>query len=65
MALVVQAVVFGFVHAYQGPAGILGTTINGLIYGGLTLAARGSIWPAALAHGSSNTIGIMELYLSG
>jgi len=65
VALVVQAVVFGFIHAYQGPAGILGTTINGLIYGGLTLAARGSIWPAALAHGSSNTIGIMELYLSG
>lgn len=65
VALIAQAVVFGVVHAYQGPAGMLGASINGLIYGGLTLAARGSIWPAALAHGSSNTIGIMELYLSG
>ena len=65
VALIFQAVVFGLVHAYQGPAGISGAAINGLIFGGLTLAARGSIWPAAIAHGSSNTIGIMELYLSG
>ena len=35
----------------------------GLIFGAITLAARGSIWPAAVAHGSSNSIGIMELYL--
>ena len=62
VALIAQAVVFGLIHAYQGPAGILDTSINGLIFGGLTLAARGSIWPAAIAHGSSNTIGIMALY---
>jgi len=65
IALIVQAIVFGIVHAYQGPAGIVGTGINGLIFGGLTLVARGSIWPAAIAHGSNNTIGIFELYLSG
>ncbi len=64
IALVVQAVLFGFIHAYQGPAGVIGAGINGLVFGGLTLAARGSIWPAALAHGSSNTIGILSLYLS-
>jgi len=62
VALIVQAVVFGLVHIYQGPAGIFGAAINGLIFGGLTLAARGSIWPAAIAHGSSNSIGIMQLY---
>ena len=65
VALVAQAVVFGLVHAYQGPAGIVGTGINALIFGGLTLAARGSIWPAAIAHGSNNSIGIVALYLSG
>ena len=65
VALVVQAVVFGLVHIYQGPAGILGTAINGLIFGGLTLAARGSIWPAAIAHGANNSIGIMEMYWGG
>lgn len=65
IALVVQAIVFGLVHAYQGPVGIISSGINGLIFGGLTLAARGSIWPAAIAHGSSNTIGILGLYLAG
>lgn len=65
VALIVQAVVFGLVHAYQGPAGIAGTTINGLVFGGLTLAARGSIWPAAMAHGLGNTLGIVEVYLAG
>lgn len=62
VAMVVQTVVFGLVHMYQGPAGIFGSMLNGLIFGGLTLAARGSIWPAALAHGSNNTIGILELF---
>ena len=65
IALIAQAVLFGLVHAYQGPAGVVGAGINGLIFGGLTLAARGSIWPAALAHGASNTIGIVGLYLAG
>lgn len=65
IALLAQAIVFGLVHAYQGPAGIAGTLINGLILGGLVLIARGSIWPAALAHGLSNTIGILQLYSAG
>ncbi len=62
IALVLQAIVFGLIHSYQGPTGIAGSAINGLVYGGLTLAARGSIWPAAIAHGLNNTIGIMEVY---
>jgi membrane protease YdiL (CAAX protease family) len=65
VALIAQAVIFGLVHAYQGPAGIVGTSINGLVYGGLTLAAPGSIWPAAIAHGLSNTVGIVQVYLEG
>ena len=65
IALIAQACLFGLVHAYQGPAGIVGAGINGLIFGGLTLAARGSIWPAALAHGTSNTVGIVGLYMAG
>jgi hypothetical protein len=64
-ALVIQALVFGLVHLYQGPAGVAATAINGLVYGGVVLAARGSIWPAAIAHGGANTIGILRLYLSG
>jgi len=62
IALILQAIVFGLIHSYQGPAGIASSAISGLVYGGLTLAARGSIWPAAIAHGLNNTIGIMGVY---
>lgn len=62
IALIAQAVIFGLVHAYQGPAGIAGTVTSGLIYGALTLTARGSIWPAALAHGLNNSIGLLSIY---
>jgi membrane protease YdiL (CAAX protease family) len=61
-ALVLQAVMFGLVHAYQGPTGIVGSTISGLVFGAVTMAGRWSIWPAAFAHGTNNTFGIIELY---
>ena len=63
IALVAQAVIFGLVHSYQGPAGIASTTVSGLVFGALVLLGRGSIWPAALAHGGNNSIGIVRLYL--
>lgn len=65
IALVAQATIFGLVHAYQGPAGVAGTISSGLIFGALTLAARGSIWPPALAHGLNNTIGLLAIYEGG
>jgi membrane protease YdiL (CAAX protease family) len=64
-ALLLQAIVFGLVHLYQGPAGVAGATVNGLFFGAVVLVARGSIWPAALAHGGSNTLSILELYAGG
>ncbi len=61
-ALLLQAVLFGLVHAYQGPTGIIGASISGLIFGTVVLLARWSIWPAAVVHGTNNTFGIIELY---
>ena len=62
-ALALQAIVFGLVHAYQGPVGVAGTVTSGLVYGSLALLARGSIWPPALAHGMNNSIGLIAIYL--
>lgn len=63
LALFLQAAVFGAVHLYQGPAGVLATVITGLVFGVLVLVARGSIWPAVLAHGTANTLGLAKLWL--
>lgn len=65
IALIVQAAIFGLLHLYQGPAGVAGAMTSGLVFGVLTLAARGAIWPAALAHGGNNTIGLIILYQGG
>ena len=62
IAVVVQALIFGLVHVYQGPAGIVSSTVSGLVYGTITVMARGAIWPAAVAHGANNTIGLLLLY---
>ena len=62
VAVLMQALVFGLVHLYQGPTGVVSTTISGLIFGATIVLARGAIWPAALAHGINNTIGLLMLY---
>ena len=49
LACVVQAVVFGVCHAYQGRRGVLLTTLAGAFFTGVLLVA-GSIWPAMLIH---------------
>jgi membrane protease YdiL (CAAX protease family) len=62
LALLLQALMFGLIHAYQGSTGIASSTTHGLVFGAVTLVARWSIWPAAIAHGVNNTFGILELY---
>jgi uncharacterized protein len=62
LAVLLQAVMFGLIHSYQGPTGIVGSTMSGLVFGAVTILGRWSIWPAAIAHGTNNTIGILALY---
>ena len=54
-AAVLTSVVFGVVHAYQGPLGILRTGLMGgvLAWGFLV---SGSLWPAIIAHVSIDLI---------
>lgn len=48
-AAIAQAVVFGICHLYQGPRGVLLTTLAGLFLTGVLLVT-GSLWPAMLIH---------------
>lgn len=64
VAFIIQAIAFGLIHSYQGPTGIAGTTLSGLIYGALVLLARGSLWPAVFAHGFANSFSLVSLYLA-
>jgi membrane protease YdiL (CAAX protease family) len=46
---VASSISFGLGHAYQGAAGVLKTTVVGLVMGGLYLYS-GSLWPAIVLH---------------
>lgn len=61
-AVVLQGLLFGTAHAYQGRPGVVGAAVYGLAYG---LAARmsGSLWPAIVGHGLLDTLGFVLLYL--
>lgn len=49
MALVLQGVLFGLAHTYQGARGVVTTGVVGLFLGGVVFVS-GSIWPAMLVH---------------
>ncbi|MDH3748680.1 MAG: CPBP family intramembrane metalloprotease [Gammaproteobacteria bacterium] len=61
-AVVAQAVAFGLIHAYQGPAQAISIGIGGAVYGAAFLLARGNLWPLILAHGINDTLGFIFLY---
>jgi len=62
-AMVAQAVIFALGHWYQGPVGMVGVGIFGVIYGlGARLWGR-NLWPSMVAHGLLDTLGFTLLYL--
>lgn len=65
LALLVSAAVFGIIHMYKGPLGMVSSSVSGLVFGICVLAGRGAIWPAILCHGLNNTIGILRIYDGG
>tara|TARA_A100001391_G_scaffold1033_5_gene1480 strand:+ start:36248 stop:36970 length:723 start_codon:yes stop_codon:yes gene_type:complete len=54
--LVVQAMIFGLAHAYQGVAGVLITGVVGLWFGLIRRMAGGAIWAAVIGHATVDTV---------
>ena len=63
VAVMVQAMLFGLGHAYQGLGGIVVTGVVGAMLGLITIAANGNLWPAILIHGFGDTFSLTMLYL--
>lgn len=56
-AVLISTLIFGILHAYQGMIGVVQTGTVGLVLAVVAVRSR-SIWPAILAHGIFNTIGL-------
>jgi hypothetical protein len=63
LALLLSSIIFGLGHAYQGPAGIVGTGAIGFLFGLLFLIAGRNIWAAVIAHGLTDVFGFTMIYL--
>jgi membrane protease YdiL (CAAX protease family) len=63
LAIVVQAIVFGLAHWYQGPVGMVPIGIGALISGIATTLWGRNLWPAIVSHGLTDTLGFTMLYL--
>lgn len=62
LALLFVSGLFGFGHSYQGLAGILGSSVSGLVFGGVYLVSGRNLWASIVAHGVTDTIGIVLIF---
>lgn len=62
ISVILSALVFGGIHAYQGISGILTTTCLGLIFGVAFLFNGRRIWPLIFVHGIIDTITLLQVY---
>lgn len=62
-ATIVVAVLFGYGHYYKGPAGILDSSVAGLILGAVFLLSRRNLWTTILAHGFIDTTAVVIVFL--
>ena len=63
LGLVFVSGLFGFGHSYQGVAGVLGSGVSCLLFGVVYIVSGRNLWACVVAHGVSDTIGIVLIFL--
>jgi hypothetical protein len=63
IAIVGNSLIFGAAHFYQGTAGVVDTTLAGIVLGVLYFVAMRNLWLPILTHGVIDTIGFLLIYL--
>lgn len=65
LAIGLSSLLFGLAHGEQGVVGVVVTTLDAVFFSLLKLRHRGNLWASILAHGFSNTFGLVAFYLVG
>ena len=64
IAIFCSSSLFGIVHFYQGPSGMLLAGVTGLLFSVAFLIRRRNLWPLVIAHGLINTISFINMFLN-
>jgi membrane protease YdiL (CAAX protease family) len=64
-ALVIQGVVFGALHSYQNPIGMLITGTLGMLVGIVVIVSGRNLWIAIIAHGLNDASHSILFYFQG
>jgi hypothetical protein len=65
MAIGFSSILFGVAHMEQGVVGVVLTFLDAVFFSLLKLRYSGNLWASILAHGFSNTLGLVAFYLVG
>jgi len=63
LAVVATSILFGYGHYYKGPAGVVDSTVAGLILGTAYMLNGKNMWANILAHGFIDTFAVLALFL--
>ncbi|MGB9072273.1 MAG: CPBP family intramembrane glutamic endopeptidase [Terriglobales bacterium] len=63
VALLLVSVLFGYGHYYKGYAGVIASSVSGLVLGAAYLLSRRNLWVNILAHGFRDTFAIVAALL--
>jgi len=65
VALLAQAVIFGALHFYLGPAGVVSATLSAVFFGLFFLIAGRSLWPVMFVHAMWDSLAFVLIYFNG
>ena len=63
LAWVAVSVLFGYGHYYKGPAGVVASTVSGLVLGAAYLLSGRNLWVPILAHGFRDSFVVVAALL--
>jgi membrane protease YdiL (CAAX protease family) len=61
----ISSLLFGVAHTEQGIIGVVVTTLDALFFSWLKMKYENNLWAAILAHGFSNSVGLIVFYFTG
>lgn len=64
VVIVLQAAIFGALHAYQGPGGMILAFAGGVVLGAVYLLGKRSLAPGMIVHGVTNVASLTAFYLA-